>query len=81
MTLLFLHKVQPFIPQDLSNIGYDNIYQSDLSYPKLTTVDIPLNTIATQALDGIQRKFDEKDALCEIKIKPRLVIRGSVSNV
>ncbi|CCO46152.1 putative Ribose operon repressor [Vibrio nigripulchritudo SOn1] len=75
------HELGIKIPQDLSIIGYDNIYQSELSYPKLTTVDIPLNTFAAQALDGIQRKFDEKDALCEIKIMPRLVIRGSVSDL
>ena len=41
------------IPRDLSVIGVDDIFLSDIIYPPLTTVAQPVSEIAARAVDGM----------------------------
>ena len=70
------------VPNDLSVVGYDDIYISRYSAPPLTTMHQPKGQIAARAVDtlidrlGTQRVEGEK-----IKLEPRLVERRSVRKV
>lgn len=67
------------IPRELSVMGYDDIEMSKLSFPSLTTVRIPLDDIAHQALEGLTMKMSHPGSKAIISITPSLVVRGSVS--
>jgi LacI family transcriptional regulator len=66
------------VPDDISVVGFDNIPQSAMVYPSLTTVQQPLEQmgrVATQMLLGIL-KNPEKDA-GRIELPTELIIRNS----
>ncbi len=67
------------IPRELSVMGYDDIEMSKLSFPSLSTVRIPLDDIASQALEGLTMKMSHPGSKAMISITPSLVVRGSVS--
>ncbi|MBN2754229.1 MAG: LacI family DNA-binding transcriptional regulator [Candidatus Goldbacteria bacterium] len=68
------------IPQDLSIIGYDDVYLSNLTSPGLTTVRQPIAQMGMQAFDLLTDMI-EGSAPMESKIisfEPELIIRDSV---
>jgi len=68
------------IPDDVSVVGFDNIQQSAMVYPPLTTVQQPLDEmggVATQILLGLLKGSD-KDA-GRIELPTELIVRGSTS--
>lgn len=67
------------IPREISVIGYDDIDMSRLSFPALTTIRIPLDELAAQALQGLNAKIQHPGSKAVIAITPSLVVRSSVS--
>ena len=70
------------IPEDVSVVGFDDIPQSAVVFPPLTTVRQPLEqmgSVATQVLLGIL-KSPEKEA-GRIELPTELVVRGSTTNL
>jgi LacI family transcriptional regulator len=68
------------IPDDISVVGFDNIYQSAMVYPSLTTVQQPLEQmgrVATQMLLGILKT--PKNDVGRIELPTELIIRNSTS--
>jgi LacI family transcriptional regulator len=69
------------IPDDVSVVGFDNIPQSAMVYPPLTTVQQPLEQmgrVATQMLIGILKNV-EKDTN-RIELPTELIVRNSTSS-
>ena len=66
------------IPNDLSVIGYDDIEIARMSSPPLTTMRIPLDEIAYQAIEQLITKTHSNGVNCNIKVQPSLIVRGSV---
>ncbi|ACS80604.1 substrate-binding domain-containing protein [Maridesulfovibrio salexigens] len=70
------------VPQDLSVIGYDNVYISRFTAPALTTIHQPKKEIAARAVDTlIDRLSSKRIEGLQIKVEPSLVERESVSNL
>jgi LacI family transcriptional regulator len=70
------------IPDDISVVGFDNIPQSALVYPPLTTVQQPLEQmgrVAAQMLLGILN--NPKKDISRIELPTELIIRGSTSSL
>ena len=68
------------IPDDISVVGFDNIPQSAMVYPPLTTVQQPLEQmgrVAAQMLINILKNND-KDTN-RIELPTELIIRSSTS--
>ena len=68
------------IPDDISVVGFDNIPQSAMVYPPLTTVQQPLEQmgrVAAQMLIGILNDV-EKDSN-RIELPTELIVRSSTS--
>jgi len=68
------------IPDDISVVGFDNIPQSAVVYPPLTTVQQPLEDMgraATQMLLRILKRPEENAG--RVELPTRLVTRGSTS--
>jgi LacI family transcriptional regulator len=70
------------IPDDISVVGFDNIPQSALVYPPLTTVQQPLEQmgrVASQMLLGILNNPNKE--INRIELPTELIIRGSTSSL
>lgn len=75
-----VHNRRLRVPDDVSVVGFDNIPQSAMVYPPLTTVQQPLEQmgrVATQMLLGIL-KNPAKD-VARIELPTELVVRASTS--
>lgn len=67
------------IPEDLSIVGYDNIADSSLVSPPLTTIDTYLEQLGAEGVKLLLNMMANKnpDKVKDIVIKPGLVIRES----
>jgi DNA-binding LacI/PurR family transcriptional regulator len=64
------------VPEDIAVIGYDNIGQSALSTPPLTTIDQSIGLGGAMLVDALLRKLEGEVVLSQMT-PTQLVIRGS----
>jgi LacI family repressor for deo operon, udp, cdd, tsx, nupC, and nupG len=70
------------VPGDIAIAGHDNIALSSLVSPQLTTVNIPVEQIATEAITQLIRKIQNpRSRNKDIVIETQLVIRQSTEQV
>ncbi|SED91060.1 transcriptional regulator, LacI family [Arthrobacter alpinus] len=70
------------IPQDLSIMGFDNIFGSDFTTPPLSTIKSPLSELGAAALQRVLDAVDHADAAPTLPALPtELVLRGSTGRV
>ncbi|MCL4385719.1 MAG: LacI family transcriptional regulator [Actinobacteria bacterium] len=70
------------IPEDISIIGFDDIYFSKLLSPPLTTIRQPVYEIGSMAAEILLKKIEGKSELkniCRYVIDGELIIRDSVA--
>lgn len=66
------------VPEDISVIGFDNSYISELSIPKLTTIEQPVKEIALKCFSNLLELMEHKNTIKEEYILPvKLIIRDS----
>jgi LacI family transcriptional regulator, galactose operon repressor len=66
------------VPDDLSVIGFDNVPESALSEPPLTTIEQPIKQMGFDATKILFRLLDGTEPVPEHTLLPtRLVVRGS----
>jgi LacI family transcriptional regulator len=66
------------VPDDLSVIGFDNVPESALSEPPLTTIEQPIQQMGYDAVKILIRLIDGSERVPEHTLLPtRLVVRGS----
>jgi len=67
------------LPNDLSIIGFDNNNFARHTYPKLTTIDNPVNEMGKMAAKLVlQDVYKQKDLSIKHFFEPTLIIRDSV---
>lgn len=69
------------IPEDLSLVGYDDIELASFACPPLTTVKIPTDEIADQAVSTLIKKIKKSGSSPGVHVMPKLVIRQSTAKV
>ncbi len=70
------------LPQDLSIIGFDNIIFSRHIYPKLTTIDNPVNEMGHMAAKLVLKNvYKQTDTTIKYSFEPTLITRDSITNV
>jgi len=65
------------VPDDLSVIGFDNVPESALCEPPLTTIHQPLRDIGARALHLLVDLLDGKDGATHLRLPTRIVERAS----
>lgn len=66
------------IPEDVSVIGFDDIPQAALAYPKLTTVRQPLNQMGREAVSVLLARLEDRVLeSCQIALETSLAVRDS----
>lgn len=74
-----LHKENICVPQDISVIGFDNVFYSGCASPPLTTIDQCVYEIGSMAAELLNRNIIDPNRKCvDVTLEPRLVIRDSV---
>ncbi|MCY8238823.1 LacI family transcriptional regulator [Bacillus inaquosorum] len=78
--LLAAREEHVLVPEELSITGFDNTLISKSSDPPLTTVEVPVQSMCSQAvdllIDEIEGKASEKQ---KILVLPKLIVRKSTS--
>lgn len=69
------------IPADLSVIGFDDIAESRVISPELTTIQVPIKQIANEAIQLIKTKNFQDGVKKQIFLNTELVVRESVKNL
>ncbi len=70
------------LPKDLSIIGFDNIIFARHTYPKLTTIDNPVNLMGHMAAKLVLKNvYKQKDIVIEHYFEPKIIMRDSVSPI
>jgi LacI family transcriptional regulator len=68
------------IPDDLSVIGFDNVFFTRYLYPQLSSIDYPIEEMGRMAARGILKHVYGEDSLeIQNRYEPRLVRRASIS--
>lgn len=67
------------IPEEVAIAGYDNISNSRVTTPELTTVDQPWESMGAKALTFLRERALGRTADRDEVMTPRLVVRGSTS--
>lgn len=65
------------VPGDISIVGFDGTYITDIVTPELTTVRHDYESIARAAIDDIVQKSDRTGARRELLLKSKLLIKES----
>ena len=65
------------VPEDLSVIGFDNVPESALSEPPLTTIEQPIQQMGYDAAQILIRLIGEQPVPTHTMLPTRLVVRGS----
>ncbi|MGB8453526.1 MAG: substrate-binding domain-containing protein [Anaerocolumna sp.] len=82
---LFINKLKKSgysVPAEISVVGYDNDIFANISIPKLTTVEVDIDTMSETAVDAMIRKISgDKHAIGRKVISGKLIIRDSVAKV
>lgn len=70
------------VPEDVSIIGFDDIPESRVTSPELTTIHVPIAAIAKEAVSLIERTTEDATLVKQqIFFNTQLVIRDSVQNL
>jgi DNA-binding LacI/PurR family transcriptional regulator len=70
------------IPEDVSLMGFDNILYADLPRIRLTTIEQPIKTMATAAVDILLEKItDETSGYSHRILTPTLIVRSSCRDI
>jgi LacI family transcriptional regulator len=75
------HRLGRSIPNDLSLVGFDDLFLSEIVQPPLTTLHLSRQDIATRAFYALQAGTDYTGGPRTTVIQPRLVVRASTASV
>lgn len=69
------------IPEDISVIGFDGIDMSEYVMPALTTLEQPLDKIATGTVEQLFKMIEGDDKCCCLSFEGRIIERKSVMKI
>jgi LacI family transcriptional regulator len=75
------HRLGRNIPGDLSLVGFDDLFLSEIVHPPLTTLHLSRQDIATRAFYALQAGAAYTGRARNTVIQPSLVVRASTASV
>ncbi len=68
------------IPEDISVVGFDNIFMTQYMIPPLTTYSSPLDQLTKESIDCVLNQIENPKEIRQMKLKGELMERSSVQN-
>ena len=70
------------IPDDISVVGFDNVFFTRYMHPRLSTVDYPIDTMGKMAARCVLRDvYGKTDLDIQCRFEPTLVRRASIADL
>ena len=69
------------IPQDVSVVGFDNIYTAEYMYPALTTYNSMVEEVSRKSVEILLEEIEEGSAPQKIVMRGDVIVRESVRNL
>ncbi len=69
------------IPEDISVVGFDNIFMSQYMIPPLTTYTAPVDCMAQQSIDCLLSQMENPEDIQKLNLKGDLIERRSVKRL
>ncbi len=76
-----LRELQLNVPNDISLIGYDDIFLAKYLYPALTTIQQPLQDMGRAAAQLALSALKQEESEVKRKFEPQLIVRQSVKTL
>lgn len=78
--LRYARQIGVAVPDRLSIVGFDDIAWSEYSTPAMTTIELPVDEMAAEAVDTLLRKLDgEQDGNRRVIFNVSIVVRESTA--
>ena len=69
------------IPEDISVVGFDNIFMTEYMTPPLTTYDAPIGTMAEKSVECMMAQIDDLEVNNQLILRGELIERKSVKKI
>jgi DNA-binding LacI/PurR family transcriptional regulator len=69
------------IPEDISVVGFDDLFVSAYTEPPLTTVRQPMRQMGQQAMESLLHLMNGEPSVPQIRIKAEVIVRNSTARV
>lgn len=69
------------IPEDISVVGFDNIFMSQYMIPPLTTYNAPVDRMAEESIDCLLAQIEKSAEVQKVNLKGELMERRSVKRL
>jgi LacI family transcriptional regulator len=71
------------VPEDVSVVGFDDIYEAAYHIPALTTIKQPLRRMGMLAAETLVNRICQSDNACPpfVQVEPEMVVRESTASV
>jgi DNA-binding LacI/PurR family transcriptional regulator len=69
------------VPEDISVVGFDDLFLASYMQPALTTVRQPMRRMGLLAMESLFRLMSGEDAEIRITVEPELIVRDSTARV
>lgn len=76
-TMNAIRKYGFMVPEDISVIGFDNTLVSNITHPRLTTVDLKMNEIGKRAAEEIINIIESETNSINVVYSTKLIVRES----
>jgi DNA-binding LacI/PurR family transcriptional regulator len=74
-----IHTTGRRVPEDISVVGFDDIFLASYTQPRLTTVRQPMRKMGVMAMESLARLMSDADLEIRITVDAELMIRESTA--
>jgi DNA-binding LacI/PurR family transcriptional regulator len=69
------------VPEDISVVGFDDLFIASYTQPPLTTVRQPMQRMGQMAMESLFKLMSGDEEEIRIKVDPELIVRESTARI
>jgi len=69
------------VPEDISVVGFDDLFLASYTQPRLTTVHQPMRRMGVLAMENLVRLMSGEDSEVRIRVEAELIVRESTARL
>jgi len=74
-----IHQSGRRVPEDISVVGFDDLFLASYTQPRLTTVRQPMRRMGLLAMESLFRLMSGEDSAIKILVEAELIVRESTA--